>query len=389
MRVLHVVKTAEGADWAAREVTELVKLGIEVHVAVPNGSTENLRKWVNSGAELHLVNLDLPIKSPFRLSQKMSQARALVNSVKPDLIHSHFFGTSILLRYALGPSHPIPRIFQVPGPLHLEHRIFRSWELSSSGPSDFWIASSEYIRNLYLKAGISPVRVSLSYYGIDLPKQTPTRSFKLHEMLGLPKEQKIIGNVSHIYKPKIYLGQTKGIKCHEDLIDAFDEVTRIRPDITGVLIGGAWKGAESYEKRLIKRAHRVSGNRVRMLGNIRSESILSLWADFDLAVHVPRSENCGGVVEPLLAMVPVIASNVGGLPDVIQDGVTGTLVPPENPKLLARAILKTMDSYPLALTQAKAGEAKVRQMFDVTKTSREIVEIYRHTTATSLGGSLQ
>lgn len=376
MKILHVVKTAEGADWAAREVTELVRAGHEIHVVVPQGSTQALKKWTQSGAMIHHANFDFPVKAPWRLALLLPQVRALVKQVQPDLIHSHFFGTSLVLRYALGKTHPIPRLFQVPGPLHLEHSLFKSWELSSAGESDFWIASSQYIQNLYLEAGLKPDRVFLSYYGLPLPQTQTPRTHSLHKALSLNPTQKIIGNVSYIYKPKYYLGQTRGIKNHEILIDAIAEVTRTRSDVTGVLIGGAWKGAEAYENRLKRRALTSAGDRIRMLGKVSSQAVLSFWPDFDLAIHIPRSENCGGVVEPLLSNVPVIASRVGGLPEVILDGVTGTLVSGTNVSELVQAIHDSLNRLPEARMRAAQGREHVKKIFDLKKTASEIQKIY-------------
>ena len=66
-----------------------------------------------------------------------------MREINPDLIHSHFVTTTLMLRLALGRRHKIPRIFQVPGPLHLEHWHTRTLEIASAGKKDFWIGSSQ------------------------------------------------------------------------------------------------------------------------------------------------------------------------------------------------------------------------------------------------------
>ena len=60
-----------------------------------------------------------------------------------------------------------------------------------------------------------------------------------------------------------------------------------------------------------------------MPGKFNADEVAQSWPDYDCAVHVPLSENCGGVVEPLLAGVPTIAGNVGGLPEVVHHHRTG------------------------------------------------------------------
>src|SRR5262245_12986280 len=125
MRVLHVVKTVDGGPWAAAQVTELTRLGVEVHVALPSAQGLYMGDWVRSGATIHSASLDLPVRRPWLLGDRFRSARRLVDQVAPDIIHSHFVGTTLLLRYALGKDHPIPRVFQIPGPLHLEYTLPR------------------------------------------------------------------------------------------------------------------------------------------------------------------------------------------------------------------------------------------------------------------------
>jgi len=153
MRILHAVKTVDGARWAVDQVRELVARGYDVHVALPALSGRLLRQWEETGATLHAQPMDLPVAVPWRLTFLLEQVRRLVDRVKPDLIHSHFFGTTLMLRMALGRDHAVPRVFQVPGPLHLEHAFFRRWELSSAGANDSWIASSRHVESLYRAAG--------------------------------------------------------------------------------------------------------------------------------------------------------------------------------------------------------------------------------------------
>ena len=378
MRVLHVVKTSEGAGWASQQVAELVRRGVEIHVALPSMTGMQISAWRSSGAVLHEIPLDFPRYSPWKLGEVKRRARMLVGEIRPDLIHSHFVGTTSVLRLSLGKQHPIPRLYQVAGPLHLEHSIYRTWELATAGPADYWIASSNYTRSLYESAGIQRDRLFLSYYGARTKTFSSERKGVLREKLRIRDDMLIVGNISYMYPPKYYLGQTVGLKCHEDIIDALGEVTRRRPDVVGVLVGGPWGGALSYEERLRKRAWAVGRDRIRMTGFMPSHEVSLAWPDFDLAIHVPLSENCGGVVEPLLAEVPVIAARTGGLPEVVIDGVTGITVPKRDPDNLANVICDELDDLPRLRSLASRGQRLVRRMFDVKRTSAEIYEIYRH-----------
>ena len=140
MRVLQLLKTSHGATWAYLQMRELVKLGVEVHAALPAGGPL-IPRYQQAGINVHLVQLDLPVKAPWRIPKVTKTLAELVATVKPDLIHSHFVGTTLSMRLALGRKHPTPRIFQVPGPLHLEHSFFRQLDLRSAGAPDYWVGS--------------------------------------------------------------------------------------------------------------------------------------------------------------------------------------------------------------------------------------------------------
>lgn len=378
MRVLHVVKTADGANWAAEQAAEIVKLGVEVHVALPRAQGRTIHKWVNGGAVVHITPTDLPIRSLWSLPATMRSLRDLVSSVRPDLIHSHFFGSTVLLRLALGANHGIPRLFQVPGPLHLEHPLFRRWELLTATGRDYWIASSKCILELYRRFGIDPARLFLSYYGLNLDRWTNERTNFLRRRLGLPNGAWIVGNISYIYKPKYHLAQFAGLKRHEDLISGIAQVTRRRPNVYGVLIGSTWGGGDRYERKLRRMARDLGQGRILMPGFMDAENVRLAWPDFDCAAHVPISENCGGVVEPLRCSVPTIASRVGGLPEVVIDGITGITTAAFQPHALAEAIEYVLDHGEESRRMARTGSALVAQMFDVRRTAAEVYAIYYH-----------
>src|SRR5262249_48320175 len=78
----------------------------------------------------------------------------------------------------------------------------------------------------------------------------------------------------------------------------------------------------------------------------------------------------------LLNCIPVVASNVGGLPDLVKHGETGWLVPPRDPPALANAILEALQRRAMAKSMARCGQKLAAEMFDVRRTSAEIASIY-------------
>jgi glycosyltransferase involved in cell wall biosynthesis len=378
MRVLHITKTSEASFWAVRQASELALRGVEVHAVLPSSSGAAVAAWQRSGATLHFLDCSLPVGNPRAISKSCSEIRQLVKSIRPNLIHTHHVTTTLMLRIALGRKHPVPRIFQVPGPLHLEHWHTRKLEIALAGENDFWIASSRFIMGLYQKAGITSTRLFLSYYTTDTTLFSSSRTGYLRQKLQIPDTALVVGNINLIYPPKRYLGHTVGLKCHEDVIKAIRIVQQQRSDVWGVLVGAAFGASQRYEHKLRALAEQKSDGKILMPGNFSSQEVARSWPDFDCAVHVPLSENCGGVVEPLLSGVPTIAGDVGGLPEVVRPGVTGELVPIRRPDLLAKAILKVLDHSDEFKRMAESGRQLANAMFDPERCSAEVLSIYRH-----------
>jgi glycosyltransferase involved in cell wall biosynthesis len=164
------------------------------------------------------------------------------------------------------------------------------------------------------------------------------------------------------------------LKGHEDFISALSLVRKTNPDIRGVIIGGPWGYATRYEKRLLRLGAKQCCGALTFLRTRRD--IPAIYPDLDLAVIPSHSENCGGALEPFLSGVPVVATNVGGLPDLVQENKTGWLVPPRNPKALAHAILQALQNQDEAHRRALEGQKLVRTLFDVETTARETAAIY-------------
>ena len=168
MKVLHLLKTSEGAAWAFRQMRELKKLGVEVEVMVP-GPGSMVQKYREHGVPVGFFDCNIgAIRSPMGLWQMVTGFRKLVAQCKPDIIHSHFVGTTLLTRLALGMRSRPLRIFQVPGPLHLENALTRRVEIMMARESDVWIASCAMTRDIYEKSGIDRACVGLSFYGTDV-----------------------------------------------------------------------------------------------------------------------------------------------------------------------------------------------------------------------------
>lgn len=373
MRVLHLVKTSVGASWALRQMRELVKLGVEVHAILPAGGAR-FPEYQEAGVITHAGNVDFSLRSASHRRSAARLLRQVVDEVSPDIIHSHFVGTTLTMRLALGKHHATPRVFQVPGPLHLEHTLYRKAEIATAGPRDHWIGVCKWTVDRYLREGLDGRRIHFTYYGKDLSTFEKCPPGVLRTELGWGPDVPIVGMVAFMYPPKRYLGQRRGLKGHEDLIDALSIAAKERPNIRGVFVGGAYGEAHRYEQSVRRYADRKTPNNVSFLGS--RNDVPSLYPDFNVAVHPSHSENVGGAAESLMMAIPTIATNVGGFPDVVIPDQTGWLVPPKNPSALASAILEALSDPARAKRMAEQGATLLHEVGDARMNAKRLCGIY-------------
>jgi glycosyltransferase involved in cell wall biosynthesis len=197
----------------------------------------------------------------------------------------------------------------------------------------------------------------------------------LHQELNLTPDTEIIGNVAYFYAPKKHLGQKRGLKGHEDLIDAIDIVAKTKHNIVGVFVGGPWDGCQDYMDEVIEYAKNKQHGRFFFLG-LRHD-VQNLYGDFTLTVHPSHSENVGGAVESLFCQSPTIATNIGGFPDLVIPTKTGWLVPAKDPDTLAKQIIIALDSPEQRHQLAEQGKELAQQMFDVRHNATDIFHYYQ------------
>jgi L-malate glycosyltransferase len=111
------------------------------------------------------------------------------------------------------------------------------------------------------------------------------------------------------------------------------------------------------------------------------EVYIELLQNMDIfaILSILDSETFGvACVEASACAIPVVASNVGGLPEVIEDGKTGILVPPKNVEQTSRALEKLIIDKELRLEMGKNGRSKVENQYDWSKNSQEMIDLYKY-----------
>ncbi len=363
MKILQLVKTSNAAGWAMRQMRMLVTEGYEVHVAMPVGGAL-MEEYKDYGIIIHPIDYSLK-----RLGRSIRLLRKIVDEVKPDIIHSHFYITTLIMRLGLR-QYKIPRVFQLPGPSHLYYPFLKKLEIVlAQKDRDYWAGACRYSCDAYIESGIDKDRVFLSYYQ-GIPREIPVYEDqkKLRRELGLPDTAIMIGMISYMYPPKKYLGQKRGIKGHEDFIEAIAIAAKENPNIYGLCIGGAWCGHVEYEKRIHEFAKKQTDH-VIFCGT--RTNVPEIYPELFCAVPPSHKENLGGAAQAFRNNCPIIATNTGGLPDIVIDGVTGYLVPVKNPKALAEAILKMVADPENARVMLRKGQEHWAQLTESNRGSLE------------------
>lgn len=371
MKILQIVKTSEGATWAYNQAEELKKNGIDIITIMPDDAGKIAKEYKQSNMKIIINDFSLPIKKPWTFFRKKRELLKIIKDEKPDIIHFHFVTNILFARIALRKD-KTPRLFQVPGPLHLENRLIRKIEISLAKQNDYWAPACIFSKNIYEKY-VNKDHVFLAYYGTTCINNFIS-SNKIHKEYNISDSKKIIAMVSYFYKPKYYLGQTRGIKGHEDFIDAIEILNKKYNNIIALVVGGPWGKSQKYEEKVKKYANKKHIENIIFTG-FRND-IKEIYKEFDIAVHPSHSENLGGAAESLAAGVPTVSTNVGGFPDIVIDGKTGYTCFPGNPTNLANSIEKMILNEEYSVILAKNGQEKVKKILNIEETANKIKNIY-------------
>jgi glycosyltransferase involved in cell wall biosynthesis len=227
---------------------------------------------------------------------------------------------------------------------------------------DRLIAVSRAIEQKLHDEGRTSIPIELIYNGVDLERydhQEPCCT--LRDEYGMEPGSQIVGVVARL-EPE---------KGHPTLLEAWPHVLKHVPDAYLLVIGeGSRKETLEAQARSQRIAHRV-------VFTGRRDDVPAVTAALDVAV-LPSYREAQGltILEAMALSRPVVASNVGGIPEMIEDGVTGLLVEPHDADGLAHAITRLLTDHPFADTLAHQAHQMVHERFDVELMVEEIQKIY-------------
>ncbi len=280
-----------------------------------------------------------------------------------DIVHCHNFGGLFygLIGARMGNVPCVVYTAHGPG---FPHKWRQSW-FQRLAFTDRVIAVSDHVRrDAVEKAGLKEDVVTTIPNGVDLTlyrRPSDDAIQKKKAELGLEGFGPVIGTVARL-SPE---------KDHATLIEAFSRLASIHTKARLVLVGDGEMMGELKE-----RATRLGiGLRVDFLGS-RSD-VTELLPVFDVFALASKEEGLGiTIIEAMAEGVPVVGTNVGGIPEIITDGETGVLVPPGTPDKLAEAIDKLLSNPVEAARLAAAARNTVEIRYDMCRMIEGYENVY-------------
>ncbi len=329
----------------------LIKLGH--NAAVISGGGELVKQLEVNG----IKHYTLPVysKNPLTILRMMPVVKKILEKEGADILHARSRVPAIIGYYA---SRSAGVVF-----ITTCHGYYSKKPFSKvMGWGKYVIAISQVIAKHMMDAFKVPYRrIKLIYRGVDLEKfsyKEPGESGKSDYAIGI-------------------IGRLTPLKGHTYFFRAAAKLLRHFPRIKVLVVGDASPGKEKYRQELEDLVRRLGLSRnVEFLG--RRGDIPEILSGLDvlvLATTVP--EGFGRVIiEAFASGVPVVATGVGGVTEIIRDGENGLLVPPEDPQSMSDAIVRLLKDTSLARDIVRRARKDAEDRFNLDRMITETVRVY-------------
>ncbi|MGH7681315.1 MAG: glycosyltransferase family 4 protein [Candidatus Eiseniibacteriota bacterium] len=359
MTVLRILHLDSERPWRGgeRQVLELMRRqrarGDQPALAAPAESVI-YEKAARESFSVHAV----PMRGTWDVPSSLAVAR-LHRSLRPDLVHwhaarAHAIGALAAL-LAPGPKRILSR--------RVDFRVRRNpgSVLLYSLPIDAIIAISEGVRRALIDSGVASERIRVVPSGIDLtPYDTPFDRNEVRSRLGIGERERMVLQVAALAPHKSQV----------DLLDAAALAVQARPELR------FWIAGEGPLRADLEGQSRRLGlqERVRFLG-FRND-VTDLLRAADIFCVSSYLEGLGtSTLDAMAAGLPVVATQVGGIPEIVTDGDSGLLVPARDPRRLADAIVKLGGDPGLRQAMGAAGKRRAQE-FSADRTSEGTRRVY-------------
>lgn len=365
-----------GACRAFREtVKRLAARGVEPVVVVPE-CADSFEMFPKSDFDVVYMKMQRPRRtwSPWVQARYLaffpSTLLSLRRLIREKGIHLVHFNE--LMDFIAGIA---ARSCGVPCVCHVRAHRFPNpyrWALLSTlkATVDAIVVPSRYTRAwIQAEDGQLAERVRLIHdYAWDVNESHPKDcGAEFRRELGLTSGQVLVTLVSKLTPPK----------GHECFIQAAEEVLRVSKDVRFVVIGGPVAGHERAADEIRALGEKLAPPPALRFMGPRFD-LASVYAASDIVVHCPIFPDTFPTVVllPMFAGKPVIGSDIGGIPEQIDHGKTGVLVPPGDPAALAEAILRLARDPPTRESMGSAAQKAIREGWMPETQGRLLAELY-------------
>jgi glycosyltransferase involved in cell wall biosynthesis len=351
VRVVHLViggEVAGGQLVALRLARAARDRGDEVAFVAPE------RGPFTELAEREGFRVDvLPLRRSFQLGAAWRLAR-LLRRRQANVLHTHTLAAANALSRVAGRAARVPVVSH----LHIEnhfrpatHRLLAGLDNATARLAARLVAVSEDTKRAYERQGYPRGRIEVVYNGVELP---PDNEYRRNEP---PR----IGEIARLCD----------VKGQRELLHALAQV----PGARLVLAGRDLEQGGAFQDALERESERL-GVRERVEFGFR-EDVPALLETLDVVALPSWTEGLPIVLlEAMAHGRPVVATPVGGTPELVTDGETGLLVPPRDPEALAAALRRVLDDPDLARRLGEAARARVAERFTAAEQARRILAIY-------------
>lgn len=336
---------------------ELSRRGFQIHIVSSGGNMQEV--FSSCGAKLLCLDIRTKSELSFKVYRAVWTLRRYIRENQIDLMHAHTRVTQVAAQFLkILTARPYVTTCHGFFKTRVSRRIFPFW-------GDAVIAISEAVRDhLTRDFGVAPERVVLIKSGVDLemfPHIDENARRERRKTYGFGGEL-LIGTIARLSE----------VKGQDILIRAMKIVAGEMPDVKLLIVGQG--KTEVHLKAMVESLG--LGDRVLFYPVVdKTFEILSM---LDVFVMPSRQEGLGlSVMEAQAAGVAVAASNVGGIPSLIENGRTGVLVPSEDASELARAILDLLRDPDRRRVLGSAAREFIRRYHSSQGMAQETAEVYQ------------
>lgn len=333
----------------------LIAAGHEVHLIT-------FRNNIIPGINIHFIDVGntQSIAGKLNIVKSVFKIKKLIKTIQPDILHAHY-ATSYGSLAALTGFHPFVLsvwgldVFEFPRKSFLHKKIIEY----NFAKADTIIAITNLMQkeiNKYTNKNIEIIP-----FGID------TDIFKPKIVKSIfNKEDIVIGTIKHL---EDFCGIDYLIRAFKILKDRYRDIP-----LKLLLVGSG--SQEIYLKNLAKELNIDTD--IVFTGHIDHKSIPEYHNMITIFVALSHIEGFGvAVAEASASAKPVVVSNVGGLPEIVENNITGFVVPPRDPQQAAEAIEKLISDNELREIMGKAGRERIVQLFNITNDINKTIAIYK------------